>query len=203
VVFLAAVPVAGVALVLALVLKEVPLRESARVGAADVGSGFSMAEGSDSAQQLQIAISRLFRSRGRAGLAQLREASGTELDVANGWCVGQVHMRSRLGRDTSLEAIAERVRVPAPVLRPAFQIACDDGYLGGSDEELRLTDLGQQEVDKLVATIRAWLAAELADWGAADDELLTTALLNIARQVVDDEATEPPPRELAAAGAET
>ncbi len=200
VVFLAAVPVAGVALVLALFLKEVPLRESARVGATDVGSGFSMAEGSDNAQQLQIAIARLFRSRGRAGMTQLREASGTELDVANGWCVGQVHIRSRLGRDTSLESIAERVRVPAPVLRPAFQIAREAGYLGGSDEGLTLTDLGQQEVEKLVATMRAWLAAELADWGAANDELLTTALLNIARQVVDEEASDPPPpRELAAA----
>lgn len=52
VVFLAAVPVPIVALVLALFLKQVPLRGTAREAASDVGEGFSMPEGSDADQQL-------------------------------------------------------------------------------------------------------------------------------------------------------
>jgi hypothetical protein len=35
--------------------------------------------------------------------------------------------------------------------------------------------------------VHAWLAAELADWGAADDTKLTTALTALARHLVDDD----------------
>lgn len=89
VVFLAAVPVAGAAFVLALFLKEVPLRESSRAGAADVGGGFGMPESGDSNQQLQVAIARLIRTRGGPALDRLRRTSGTDLDVANAWCLGE------------------------------------------------------------------------------------------------------------------
>ena len=51
VVFLAAVPVALLAFVLALFLKEVPLRDTSRAGASDVGEAFGMPEGSDSASR--------------------------------------------------------------------------------------------------------------------------------------------------------
>ncbi len=69
-------------------------------GAATSATAFGMPEGADSAQQLQIAIARLFRRRGREASARSGEASGTELDVGDGWCVGQVHVRARLGRDS-------------------------------------------------------------------------------------------------------
>jgi hypothetical protein len=59
VIFLAAVPVPIVAFVLALFLKQVPLRGTARDTASDVGEGFGMPEGSDASQQLQLAIGRL------------------------------------------------------------------------------------------------------------------------------------------------
>jgi hypothetical protein len=65
VVFLAAVPVAGVAFVLSLVLKEFALRDTAKAGATDVGGGFGMPERAESLQQLQTAIARVLRSRGR------------------------------------------------------------------------------------------------------------------------------------------
>ena len=77
--------------------------------------------------------------------------------------------------------------MPAPVLRPAFHTARDDGYLTGSDDELRLTESGKREIEKLVTATRAWLASELADWGAADDDLLTQALHTMARKFVDED----------------
>jgi EmrB/QacA subfamily drug resistance transporter len=189
VVFLAAVPVALAALLLALFLKEVPLRGTARAGSGDLGQGFGMPEGADSAQQLQMAIARLVRRTGRSGLAAVREASDTELDTASGWCVGQVHFRERFGRETSLQAIAERVRVPADVLRPAFHLTRDAGYLAGSDERLVLSDRGRAEMEKLSAALHAWLADELEDWGAHDDELLSRALGELARKFLDDDAS--------------
>src|ERR1700710_1009438 len=84
VVFLAAVPVALVAFVVALFLKQVPLRSTSRAGAADVGDAFGMPEGANSALQLQTAIARLFRRKGREAFIAIRENSGSDLIVADG-----------------------------------------------------------------------------------------------------------------------
>jgi hypothetical protein len=186
VVFLAAVPVALAAFVLALFLKEVPMRGTSRAGAVDVGDGFGMPDGADSAARLQVAIARLFRSKGRQALPAVRAASGTTLEVSDGWCVGQVHLRERLGADSSLAAISRWVRVPAEVLHPAFQAARDNGYLTGDDAHLALTDAGHREIAAFVAAIRQWLATELADWGADDSVALDQALEQMARRFVDE-----------------
>lgn len=187
VVFLAAVPVAGIAFVLALFLKEVPLRGTSRAAVSDVGDGFGMPEAADSEQCLQGAIARLFRRKGREAFPIIRGDSATTLDIADGWCVGQVHLRARVRGNANLEAIGRRVHVPAPVLQPAFQTARQHGYLTGDDSELYLTEVGQREIDKLVGAIRRWLAEELTDWGAGDDELLTRALDNMANQFIDED----------------
>src|SRR4051812_8766895 len=75
VVFLAAVPVPIVALVLALFLKQVPLRGTARETASEVGEGFGMPESSDANQQLQMAIGRLLWRKGRTELPRVRAGS--------------------------------------------------------------------------------------------------------------------------------
>lgn len=201
VVFLAAVPVAGLAFVLALFLKQVPLRDSARAGASDVGEGFGMPTNADSAIQLQAAIARLFRSRRETAFAQIWRRSGITIPVADGWCVAAVHLRERLGRDTGIAAIASHVRVPAAVLQPAFDTAREHGYLAGPDDALRLTDAGNADVEAFAIAVRGWLADELRDWGAGDDALLTQALDGIARGIIDDEPRwASPERELEAAG---
>jgi len=187
VVFLAAVPVACVAFVMALFLKEVPLRETARAGAADVGEGFGMPETADSANSLQVAISRVFQRKGREVIPIIWKESQTTLGVADGWCVGQVHLRARVLGSANLETISRRVRVPAAVLEPAFQASRDRGYLSGDDSHLELTEAGRVEVDKLSGATRDWLARELSDWGAADDELLNRALTSVANQFVDED----------------
>jgi EmrB/QacA subfamily drug resistance transporter len=187
VVFLAAVPVAGVAFVLALFLKEVPLRETARAGAGDVGDGFGMPDTADSAKNLQVAISRLFQHKGREVFPIIWKDSQTTLGVADGWCVGQVHLRARVLGSADLEAISRRVRVPAAVLQPAFQASRDHGYLAGDDGHLELTEAGRVEIEKLSGATRDWLARELSDWGAADDELLRRALETMANRFVDED----------------
>jgi EmrB/QacA subfamily drug resistance transporter len=200
VVFLAAVPIALAAFVLALFLKEVPMRGTSRAGAVDVGDGFGMPDGADSAARLQVAIAWLFRSKGRDAFPAIRAASGTTLDVSNGWCVGQVHLRERLGADTSLAAISRRVHVPAEVLHPAFQAARDDGYLTGHDDHLGLTDAGHREIDAFVGAIRQWLATELADWGADDSVALDRALAEMSRRFVDEAPELSPPAPALAGG---
>jgi EmrB/QacA subfamily drug resistance transporter len=186
VVFLSAVPIAVVGVLLALMLKEVPLRSTARASSRDVGDGFAMPSGSDSAQQLQVAIARVFRQRGEQALANVRQRSGSALDLADGWCVGQIHLRTRLSRDSSVQAVGRRFRVPGPVLAPAFASAAQHGCLTADGDQLRLTDKGEREFAKVIDTVRSWLADELADWGAGDDALLTTALRNMAIEFVDE-----------------
>jgi hypothetical protein len=187
VVFLAAVPVAGAAFVLSLFLKEVPLRRTSRASASDVGEGFAMPTGADSMVQLQNAIGCIVRSDPRAAAGAVWAASGTALDVSDAWCVGQVHVRGRADADTGIRAIGERVRVPAEVLKPAFDTARADGYLAGEDDHLTVTDAGQAEIEKVVAAARAWLASELSDWDDLDDEQLRRAMTNMARQYVDQD----------------
>ena len=142
----------------------------------------------------------MLRIRGRGALAEIEDASGTHLDVANGWCMGAVYLRARLGRDAGVDAIAHRYRLPGAVLRPAFEQARAAGYLTGDDDHLRLTEAGRREIDGLVAAMQAWLRRELRDWGAEDDRLLRDAMDNIARQIVEQDPFPPPTPELAAAG---
>ena len=127
VVFLWGVPVAALAFVVSLFLKEVPLRGAAKADTSDMGGGFGMPD-TDSMQQLERSLSRLLRREGRDHIPALRAASGTVLNEADGWCVGQVRIRSDLGLPTSLDAIARRARVPAADPRPGVR-PCDIGGL--------------------------------------------------------------------------
>lgn len=183
VVFLFAVPVPLVALVLAFFLKEVPLRETARGTAGDVGEGFSMPEGTDARQQLQLAIARLLKRKGRTALPLVRARAGVALGIADHWAVGQVYLRTRLNRGATVEEVGNRYRLPAEVLAPAFGDAVAHGYLRTEGDLLYLTELGEDEMAKYVVAMRAWLAEELADWGA-DDSQLGEALGSLATRFV-------------------
>ena len=189
IVFLAAVPVPLVAFVLALFLKEVPLRGTARSAASDVGEGLAMPEAADARLQLQLVIARLVRRRGPTALAAVREQSGSALDSSDGWVVGQVYLRTRLGHTASMEDISRRHLVPDTVLQPAFDTAAGHGYIEGPSDGLALTAAGEAEMGKLVEGVYAWLSDELGDWGVADAEL-RDALGDLAERFVRQE-TEP------------
>jgi hypothetical protein len=191
VVFLAAVPVALVAFVVALFLKQIPLRGTARDTAPDVGEGFGVPEAADANQQLQAAIARLVRNKGRTELPKVRERSGASFGASDGWSVGQVYLRSRLGRTTTLAEIATLYHLPPEVLAPAFEAAAANGYLTRHDGQLAVTEAGALEVEKLVTALKAWLAGELADWGADDPEL-SRALGELATQFVNQDPQHVP-----------
>ncbi len=188
-VFLSAAPVAVVAFVLSLFLKQVPLRDAARAGAGDIGEGFGVAEPVDPERRLEISVARLMWKEGRQVIPQLRETSGTRLDVANGWCVAQVHLRHRHDQPTGMDAIADQVMVPAAVLLPAFRNAVEAGFIGGGPGAWSVTDLGQREWDKFSAALKDWLAEHLADPKAQDSAQLDAALHNVTGRLLDEETT--------------
>ena len=185
-VFLWGVPVAALAFVVSLFLKEVPLRGAAKADTGDMGGGFGMPD-TASMQQLERSLSRLLRREGRDHIPALRAASGTVLNEADGWCVGQVRIRSDLGLPTSLDAIARRARVPAAVLAPAFDHAISAGYLVGPYDNLTLTKAGSDESAKFVRELKAWVAKELAPVGGDNPAALDHALGHLARAALTDE----------------
>jgi EmrB/QacA subfamily drug resistance transporter len=188
-VFLWATPVAVAGFLLALFLKQVPMRNTARAGAGDVGDGFGMPVGEDRVNQLERSISALLRGRGRQTGREIARASGTGLDVADGWAIAVVAGRGNRGLDASVTTIAKLYHLPAPVLRPVFDAAGEAGYLTRGDGQLQVTALGRYEIDKFVDAARAWFAEHLQDWDGDADPAFDEALRRIARRFVLDGPT--------------
>ena len=165
VVFLSAVPVAGVAFVLSLFLKEVPLRGTARAGAGDVGDGFGMPEGATARSSCRspspgccapAAARRWPRSGTRPGRAGRRPTAGAwaRSTSAPGSAGTPAWPRSRTATGCR-----------SAVLQPAFEQARAAGYLAGDDDHLRLTGAGRREIDGLIAAMQAWLSRRAAGLG--------------------------------------
>ncbi|WKX72220.1 MFS transporter [Streptomyces sp. XD-27] len=162
------VPVAAVGFLIAWLLKEVPLRDSARAGAADMGEGFSAPDSADAERQLERAVAGVMRhAEGPVGRRLLAD-SGSPLSPADAWALGQVHWRTRLRGGARLSEIAAAHRMPPEVLEPAFAQTSAKGYTVRDDGRLSLTPSGQAEIDRLSAAWRSWLGERLEDWSAAD-----------------------------------
>jgi EmrB/QacA subfamily drug resistance transporter len=188
IVFRYAVPVAVVAFVVALFLKEVPLRGMSRGTATDMGDGFGMPDHTDSLQRLESSLGRLLRTAGRTALPAVRAAAGSALGPSDGWCVGQIRVRRHLGLPASVADVAARTRVPAEVLRPAFDGAVAAGYLSGPPDDLDVTPIGIAESDKVIAAVKNWIGEQLEPDGAGDPAALDHALDHLARTVFADES---------------
>jgi hypothetical protein len=193
VVFLAGVPVAVVAFVLSLFLKEVPLRGTSRAAATELGEGFGKPESADADQSLQRAVAGLLRKeRGQMSTLALVHAH-SPLDEAEAWCVVKVRACQRKRCPPTVAAIAESVRVPEAVLRPAFDRVIAAGYLAEDADGLRLTDRGEQEFGTLSAAWQEWVAERLADWNPEVEMDLPAALARLARRLFEEQPTDPAP----------
>jgi EmrB/QacA subfamily drug resistance transporter len=183
VLFLAAVPVALGAFVLALFLPERTMRQTSLAGATDVGDGFSAPSSPDRVAQLEQAISRILRAAKPDDRIAIASTADTHLDAGSAWCVGVIAARTRMQLEPSLLAIARRHLVPVAVLKPAFDSTRAAGYLTGDDDNLVVTPTGHAELDRLGSAIRDWIAAKLEDWNAADDPAFNDALKHVARKL--------------------
>ncbi len=178
-VFLAAMPVGLLAMLIALLLKQVPLRDSARAAATDLGEGFSVPEGDNRVDLLGGAIARVWRHKGLEMAPKV-----LSLDTANAWCLSRVALFSEYQGEARLDAIAKRYGVPPEVLRPAFERCAAAGYLSESGGQLDLTPRGLAEFDRISAAWRDWLARELSDWQDIGDDEFDRALDAAARELV-------------------
>ena len=107
-VFLWAVPVALLALVVALFLPQVTLR--GRDSAAGAGEGFAIPEGSDADTQLENVIGQVLRQKGKSAAPEILAASGSALDIPTAWGVIGVYLRERSSAAPSQSSIERQRR---------------------------------------------------------------------------------------------
>ncbi|MFF4301645.1 MDR family MFS transporter [Streptomyces sp. NPDC001601] len=190
-VFLWTVPVAAVGFVVALFLKQVQLRDSARLGSTDMGEGFASPHGPDSQRVLEAAVAKII---GRADLETARRIireSGTRLDVAGAWAVMQVELHTRLVGHGNLGLIAARRRVPPEVLLPVFDRMVDEGCLTRDGSFLSLTPAGDHEARVLGDAWGSWLKDRVQqDLGNPSGAGLRAAVDAIGKRLLVEDLTD-------------
>ena len=186
-VFLWAAPVAVVGFLVALLLKEVPLRET-EPAAVDLGDGFAMPCTESPEKMLEIAIGRMIRHSPDVRLRNLAGTPGCELDVARLWAVIQIYRNNQAFGSAGLTEIAQRLRVPREVLEPTFQRLVDSGYALRTGDQLWLTQTGARQVDiasaAVVGRIVDKLAASSSFDGRPDRAQVEAALERIAHRLL-------------------
>ncbi|MGC0314477.1 MDR family MFS transporter [Kitasatospora acidiphila] len=187
-VFLWTVPVAGLGFVVALFLKQVKLRDSARAGSTDMGEGFAQPIGSDALQHLEYSVCRIIRQADLDTARGVIAGSGTRLDLAGAWAVMEVEQLIRVVGHARLGLIAARRRVPPEVLEPVFLRMVDEGYLTRQQDFLDHTEAGRAEAEVLDRAWADWLNAQLeADAGRPRSAELRAAADSIAKRLLTED----------------
>ena len=197
-VFLTAVPVAGVAFVLAWFLREVPLRtatgeptpagETLRSSAsvADLGEAMGGTPTSRTSQQeVERVLSRLSATdMRRFGYAKLARAA--DLDLPGGAC----WILTRLANQgaTPGPELARQAGVTMAEGHPNAQLLVDRGLITRTDGVLALTPAGAQTADRIFAAKHAWLERQLAGWSPEQHAELEPVLHRLSRAILGDHA---------------
>ncbi|MGE7390826.1 DHA2 family efflux MFS transporter permease subunit [Streptomyces sp. NPDC004126] len=192
-VFLWTVPVAAVGFVVALFLKQVRLRDSARAGSTDIGDGFgspATASG-DSAKLLELAVGKLVRNMGPDTARAIVNASDTRLDMAGAWAVMQVDLMTRTVGHAGLGLIASRLSLPPEVLLPVFDRMVEEGFLTRQNGFFAHTRAGEREAAVISRAWADWLGDRLEqDRGRPRSEELRAAADAIAKRLLAEDLGE-------------
>lgn len=195
-VFLWTVPVAALGLVVAFFLKQVPLRDSARMGSTDMGEGFASPRGADSQRLLEASVAKIIGTTDLETARHIIQTSDTRLDIAGAWAVMQVDLYERMVGHAGLGLIAARRHLPPEVLLPVFDRMVDEGYLTRHGNLFTHTEAGTREADLLTRAWGTWLEARVQqDIGHPACTSLRTAVDAIAKRLlVEDLNTSLPQR---------
>ncbi|MER5497113.1 MULTISPECIES: MDR family MFS transporter [unclassified Streptomyces] len=187
-VFLWTVPVAVLGFFVALLLKEVKLRDTARAGSTDMGEGFAQPGAGDSAKLLEFAVAKIVRGAGPDTARRIVADSDTRLDMAGAWAVMQVELFTRMVGHAGLRLIAARHRLPPEVLVPVFDRMVEEGYLTGDGHLFTHTAAGSREAATITEAWARWLNDRLDESGARpDDRQLRAAVDAIAKRLLAED----------------
>ncbi|MGJ5892577.1 MDR family MFS transporter [Streptomyces niveiscabiei] len=184
-VFLWTVPVAALGFLVALLLKQVPLRDSARAGSTDLGEGFASPSGADSRRVLETSVAKIIGSTDLETTRRIVEDSDTRLDIAGAWAVMQVELHTRMVGHASLGLIAARRHLPPEVLLPVFDRMVEEGYLTRTGTLLSHTDAGAREARIISEAWGDWLKDHVErDLGRPSSGDLHAAVDAIAKRLL-------------------
>ncbi|MBD0669884.1 MDR family MFS transporter [Streptomyces sp. CBMA156] len=187
-VYLWTIPVAVVGFVVALFLKQVQLRDTARAGSTDMGEGFAQPTTPDSDPHLEYSVCKIVRGVDLDTVRTIVSDAGTRVDLAGAWALMEVTGHTKAVGHASLDLIAARKRVPPEVLEPVFDRMSAEGYLLREGDRLSPTEAGTREIRSLGRAWSDWLNARLdADAGRPRSPGLRAAADAIAwRLLVED-----------------
>jgi EmrB/QacA subfamily drug resistance transporter len=160
-VFLWAAPFAVVGFILALFLREVPLKEL-HDSAVDLGDGFGMPTTESSDEVLEMAIGRLLRGAPGMRLRNIAMRADCELDVAGLWTVLRIHRYMQLFRTARLSDVGRDLGVPCEIFEPTVDHLVGTGYLLRDGDHLGLTRAGLRQVSFVSSLILGWVTDKLA-----------------------------------------
>jgi DNA-binding MarR family transcriptional regulator len=197
-VFLTAVPIAGVAFILAWFLREVPLRTAtgeptpqagtlrSAASAADLGEAMGGAPTNrTSSQEVERVLSRLSATDlRRFGYAKLARAAGLDLPGGACWILT---MLAKQGATPGPD-LARQAGVTMEEGHPNAQLLVDRGLITRTDGVLALTPSGAETADRLFAAKRDWLESQLAGWSPQQHAELEHVLTKLSRAMLGDEA---------------
>lgn len=190
-VFLWTVPVVLIGFVVALFLKEVQLRDSARLASTDMGEGFAQPGSGDSEKLLETAVATILHGAGPDTARRITAGSDTRLDMAGAWAVMQVDLFTRMVGHAGLRLIAARHRLPPEVLVPVFDRMIEEGYLTGDGRLFSHTAAGRREAAVISGAWGRWLNERLAEDGARpDDSELRIAVDMIAKRLLAEDLAQ-------------
>ncbi|MFD9583716.1 MDR family MFS transporter [Streptomyces sp. NPDC059980] len=190
-VFLWTVPVALLGFVVALFLKQVELRDSARLGSTDMGEGFASPAGTDSQRVLEASVGKIIGGTEMATARRIVAESDTRLDVAGAWAVMQVELFSRMVGHANLNLIAGRRHLPPEVLVPVFNRMAEEGYLTRHGSLFSHTAAGEREARVIGTAWGRWLAERVEqDVGRPSGTELRAAVDTIAKRLLVEDLTQ-------------
>lgn len=199
-VFLWAVPVAVVGFVLALFLREVPLRGIGN-HRGDIGEAFAVPNSQSPDEMLETAIGRLLRGAPGMRLRSIAMRPDCRLDVAELWALTQIHRNAQVFGVARLSDIGDQFGLPYEVVQPAFDRLVRDGYAAREVDDLWLTPQGMRQVDFMTTLIREWIVDKLTRSpsfeGRPDRAQVQAALDRIAHRIVAQRDWREERRELA------
>ncbi|TDD49990.1 DHA2 family efflux MFS transporter permease subunit [Kribbella antibiotica] len=183
-------PVGAVAFVVALFLKQVPLRDTSRVavaGSHGVGEGFSAPASTTSLQELEKLVGNVVSRAKTDPGPEIWARSGLDVSPAQGWLLGHVFRAAVAGNGgATTDEIGALVNVPGEIFEPTARHLVDAGYLVESGGTYGFTAAGMEVMTKLVNGWRSWLLAELADWDQDDRSDFSAAIDSFAEKIIDN-----------------
>lgn len=186
-VFLWAAPVALVGFVLALFLREIPLRDI-HDSTIDLGDAFGMPTTETPDQMLENAIARMLRGETGMRLRSIAMRPDCRLDVAGLWGVLRINRYTEMYGTARLTDMADYLRIPFEVLEPTFARLVSGGYAQRDGERMWLTPAGGQQVAYVHSLLLAWLVDKLARSpgfeGRPDRRAVEAALDRVAHRVL-------------------